>query len=258
MISVLPIAAICTLAAASPSRTGGVSRPPLKTHSGLTNLRAASGIANRLRDRVMKVKASDSAPSEVPSSVAEVGGTAPMGKYWDPVGFTDVVRDPNQLKRFREAEITHGRLGMLGALGWLVQENFHPLFGGQIDGPAVDHFQKITSLYPSFWIPVLSAIAVAELGRARIGWKEPVGTKPGTTQTNLFELREDYQPGNIGLDPLGVMPKDAQAAIDIQNKELNNGRLAMLALAGFMAQELVNGKPILENLNEMLNGPTAA
>jgi uncharacterized protein YacL len=34
----------------------------------------------------------------------------------------------------------------------------------------------------------------------------------------------------------------------IQTKELQNGRLAMLATAGFMAQELVDGKGILEHL----------
>ena len=35
----------------------------------------------------------------------------------------------------------------------------------------------------------------------------------------------------------------------MQTKELQNGRLAMLAAMGFIAQELVNGVPILENLN---------
>jgi hypothetical protein len=32
-------------------------------------------------------------------------------------------------------------------------------------------------------------------------------------------------------------------------QELQNGRLAMLAAAGFMAQELVNGKGIIQNLS---------
>jgi Chlorophyll A-B binding protein len=34
----------------------------------------------------------------------------------------------------------------------------------------------------------------------------------------------------------------------MQTKELQNGRLAMIAAAGFLAQEAVNGKGILETL----------
>ena len=34
-------------------------------------------------------------------------------------------------------------------------------------------------------------------------------------------------------------------SIDLQNKELNNGRLAMIAAAGMMAQELLTGQPII-------------
>jgi hypothetical protein len=38
----------------------------------------------------------------------------------------------------------------------------------------------------------------------------------------------------------------------MQNKELNNGRLAMIATAGMIAQELVNGEKILPTLQEKL------
>ena len=34
----------------------------------------------------------------------------------------------------------------------------------------------------------------------------------------------------------------------LDDKELNNGRLAMIAAAGFLAQEAINGQGILENL----------
>jgi len=44
------------------------------------------------------------------------------------------------------------------------------------------------------------------------------------------------------------MPTDPEEFEIMQTKELQNGRLAMLAAAGFMAQELANGKGILENL----------
>ena len=39
--------------------------------------------------------------------------------------------------RYREAEVTHGRVAMLAVLGFLVSESFHPFFGGEIDGPAI-------------------------------------------------------------------------------------------------------------------------
>jgi Chlorophyll A-B binding protein len=61
-------------------------------------------------------------------------------------------------------------------------------------------------------------------------------------------LKTDYIPGDLGFDPLGLKPSDPTAFAEMQTKELQNGRLAMLAAAGFMAQELANGKGILENL----------
>ena len=51
-----------------------------------------------------------------------------------------------------------------------------------------------------------------------------------------------------GFDPLGFKPKDAASFNEMATKELNNGRLAMLAVAGFIAQELVSGKEIFVNL----------
>ena len=35
---------------------------------------------------------------------------------------------------YREAEVTHGRVAMLAALGFVVGEKFNPLFGGSITG----------------------------------------------------------------------------------------------------------------------------
>jgi len=51
-----------------------------------------------------------------------------------------------------------------------------------------------------------------------------------------------------GFDPLGLKPEDPAAFAKMQTKELNNGRLAMLAAMGFIVQELVNGKEIFVNL----------
>merc|ERR1711920_289868 len=55
---------------------------------------------------------------------------------------------------------------------------------------------------------------------------------------------EERAPGDFGFDPLNLKPESAEEFKELQNKELNNGRLAMLAAAGIMAQELVTGKAV--------------
>ena len=62
-------------------------------------------------------------------------------------------------------------------------------------------------------------------------------------------IRSEYVPGDLGFDPLGLKPEDAEEFTTMQTKELQHGRLAMLAAAGFIAQELVDGKGIIEHLS---------
>jgi len=47
-----------------------------------------------------------------------------------------------------------------------------------------------------------------------------------------------------GFDPLGLKPTDAAELKEMQTKELNNGRLAMIAAAGMIAQELATGNKL--------------
>merc|ERR1712087_229336 len=58
------------------------------------------------------------------------GAIASLGDF-DPLGFTKDL-PVQEIKRFREAEVTHGRVAMLAVLGYLVAEPFHPLFNGVI------------------------------------------------------------------------------------------------------------------------------
>jgi Chlorophyll A-B binding protein len=152
--------------------------------------------------------------------------------------------DVPTLKRYREAELTHGRVAMLASVGFLVGEKVEGssfLFDSQISGPAITHLAQVP---PLFWCFLIIAIGASEQTRAEIGWVDPKDVpvaKPGL-------LRDDYTPGDLGFDPLGLKPSDPAAFFELQTKELQNGRLAMLAAAGFMAQELTNGKGILENL----------
>ncbi len=50
----------------------------------------------------------------------------------------------------------------------------------------------------------------------------------------------DYVPGDLGFDPLGFYTnKDEPTKRDLELKELNNGRLAMLAITAYAWNEFV-------------------
>merc|ERR1719262_1085624 len=86
------------------------------------------------------------------------GVTAPLG-FFDPLGFSTDVSE-GKLLFYREVEVKHGRVAMLASLGILVAEQFHPLFGGNINVPSYIAFQE-TPLQ-TFWPAVLAAIAIPE------------------------------------------------------------------------------------------------
>jgi hypothetical protein len=64
------------------------------------------------------------------------------------------------------------------------------------------------------------------------GWMEP------TVQDNYFQLRPEYIPGDIDFDPLGLKPADPEEFKEMKTKYC---RLAMLAAAGMIVQELQTG-----------------
>jgi Chlorophyll A-B binding protein len=159
------------------------------------------------------------------------GNIAPAGDF-DPAGFC-AGKSKNEVYRFREAELTHGRVGMLAAAGFLVQEFFHPLFSGD-NGPAIE---QIPQLPPPLWFGMTLAIGVCESLRIQKGWANPYEGKD--ISGNL--LKEDYYPGDLAWDPLGLKPTDPAEFKLMQERELSHGRLGMLAAAGFIAQEAVTG-----------------
>ncbi len=53
-------------------------------------------------------------------------------------------------------------------------------------------------------------------------------------------------PGDLGFDPLGLKPSDPEAWEKTQLRELKNGRLAMIAIAGMLFAEYTTGYGALE------------
>lgn len=164
------------------------------------------------------------------------GVTAPLG-FFDPLGFMD-DKSPAEILMFREAELAHGRVSMVAALGFLVQENFHPIFP-DIGGPAARQLDEVlkTENGEGIMATLLFGVMLTEIARAKIGWKDPA--------EEMQALRPEYTPGDLGFDPLGVAPTNDAEMLSFKNKELNNGRLAMVALAGICAQEVITGSELL-------------
>merc|ERR1719410_98088 len=186
------------------------------------------------------------------------GALEPMG-VWDPWGFIE-KSSVNQLIKFREAEVTHGRISMLAVVGFLTGENVAghaPLFSNwQVSGPAITHFGQVPG---SFWSILGLVLSAAEVKRIEAAYKPaemvPVEGLPKLKNVRLMNYdtsayRENYVPGDIKFDPAGLKPKDPEEYKEMITKELQHGRLAMLGVAGFIAQELVDGKGIWEHFQK--------
>jgi hypothetical protein len=126
-------------------------------------------------------------------------------------------------------------------LGMKVEGSSFLFDAHDISVPAISH---ITQVPDGFWAVIIAFVGAYEASRAEVaGWVDPAdcpADQPG-------QLRDDYAPGDLEFDPLGIMLYDDAEFEVMQTKELQNGSFAMLAAAGFLAQEAVDGKVIIEH-----------
>merc|ERR1712216_872527 len=126
---------------------------------------------------------------------------------WDPAGFCE-GKTLEEVLLFREAEITHGRVCMLASLGFLYQYHSDP---ETFSGIATDYIATVPRL---FWVALFTLAAPIEIYRGA-QWS-PL-CRIGTV---FFPLRDEYLPGDIGFDPLGIKPSDPEEFLIMQNREL--------------------------------------
>ena len=154
-------------------------------------------------------------------------------KGFDPL---NCATDIKTLKKYREAEIKHGRLAMLASVG-LPSELFHSNLSKLTQSAnLLSNNNKVPSILngglekinPVFFMSIIVFTTTIESVALNNNYKS------------------DRMPGDLGFDPLKLyINKDPITKRDLELKELNNGRLAMLAITYYALSEFINNDAII-------------
>jgi len=151
-------------------------------------------------------------------------------KGFDPLGLATLGSD-STLAWFRAAELKHSRVAMLATTGYLVQAaGCH--FPGMLSSDV--SFETLSAMKPlDAWD------AVPDNGKAQIYFTiffaELVSEAQGTHYTKGGDLP------TIVFPPVNFATDDAVEMKKAQSRELNNGRLAMIAIMSFVAAANIPG-----------------
>jgi len=146
------------------------------------------------------------------------GKYAINGAIYDPLGLADRF----DVKWLREAELKHGRVCMVALLGYVSVD-----LGFKLP----DHDWTSFAAHDKSLGPFGGAMGQILL------FASLIEILAGIPATNYTMNGGDREPGDFGLDPLGFLEgATPEQKMDMQIKELKNGRLAMLAFSGVVTQ----------------------
>ncbi|KAK9837239.1 hypothetical protein WJX81_001110 [Elliptochloris bilobata] len=184
-------------------------------------------------------------------------GSMPGDVGFDPLGLGS---DPELLRWFQQAELVHSRTAMLGVAGILFPAIITKAGAANIP-PWYDAGKVWLQEHPAF--PFASILFVQIL---LTGWSESKRwadfQNPGSQADGSFlGVTEDFKgmangyPGGKFFDPLGLSRGSESQLRRYQDSEIKNGRLAMVAFLGFVAQFIATGKGPIDNLADHLADP---
>ena len=168
---------------------------------------------------------------------ALLDGTLPGDRGFDPFNFAS---DASALQWQRKAEIKHARLAMLAVAGWPIAELLHKNIASTFDLPSMlasrDRVPSILNdglshSFPVFWIATIAVAAAIEISES--------------VEENLSVK---LNPAELGFDPLNLGGKTEEQQHFMQEAELFNGQLGMLAITGFAIQERFLGSAVVDQI----------
>ncbi|EEC44580.1 predicted protein, partial [Phaeodactylum tricornutum CCAP 1055/1] len=137
------------------------------------------------------------------------------------------------LRDYREAEIRHGRLAMLASTFWPLQE--------MLDRLLLDDDQYGSLIYGSVTLPYFPLVMTAIM--LLLGYLDVYSQ----AVKDMDEIGEAFLPGDCFWDPLKVLEGAPDSMKrNMQERELFNGRVAMLAFAAFVWEEGITHLPLIE------------
>merc|ERR1719309_1465540 len=183
--------------------------------SGAQITRCARGKASPKRAS----QTADAPPPPPPfNPTTQIGAMDPLG-FFDPAGFSK-VGDKDGFRNLRSAELKHGRVAMMAALGAVAQHFIKfPGFEGVPTG-----LRAVVTPPGMYGFAALFALA-------------------GVLELTLWTQDPAKEAGDFG-DPLGLGMYDNE----MRAREINNGRFAMFAALGIISAELLTGKDAVQQL----------
>lgn len=195
----------------------------------------------------------------------------PLVKYWDPLGLVDAgywgFSQEQTIGWLRHSEIKHGRIAMFAFVGYCVQSNVHFPFPLTLDGTP---YPSVDLSPPEQWdaLPLASKVQIlafigflefySELSDNGAGPHYTKGGTPGKFPT--FDAIPHPMPFKSLYDPFGLSKnKSEESKARGLLAEINNGRLAMLGIFGFLCEQTIPGSvPLLTGVVKPYAGEVMA
>ena len=145
------------------------------------------------------------------------------------------------LQDYRDAELKHGRLAMLAAVAWPLQEKLNPLLAAKFHvpnlvaetgglSPSVLNGGLEQGIIPTSVVTFALLVSLVEAQGLRIKKSDGV----------------DWLPGDYGT--LRIAEKGTEQFFSLQAGEIWNGRIAMIAILAYVVQEAITKVPTADTI----------